>query len=230
MRIVFTMRIAPVISEADVSHNGLFIGLWTEAEVSLGFIIACVLCLPKLIQVKGKRVRNALSYASSPWSSMTSKSRKSASWTSSQRSTQHDSRVSRQMNHMDVERPMYYEERAEQQRQILQSGKHRHDMYVIPSTAGNSEHTRSRYSESRYSQDTNCNRVSRAEESMPTAITARPGLPRNISISTRDVPVRLEISDMTMEQLEEERGVLDYFEFDYLTAMIDREPRRSILY
>jgi hypothetical protein len=65
---------------------------------------------------------------------------------------------------------------------------------------------------------------------MPTATMARPGLPRNISISTREVPVRLEISDMTMEQVDEERRVLDHFEFDYLTAMIDREPRRSILY
>jgi hypothetical protein len=59
---------------------------------------------------------------------------------------------------------------------------------------------------------------------------ARPGLARNISVSTREVPVRLEIADMTMEQLEEERRVLDHFEFDYLTTMIDREPRRSILY
>jgi hypothetical protein len=131
---------------------------------------------------------------------------------------------------MDVERPMYYEERAEQRRQTFQSGKHRPDMYVVPSTAGNSEHTRSRYSESRYSQDTNWIRASRVEENLPTAMMARPWLPRNISTGTREVPVRLEISDMTMEQVEEERRVLDHFEFDYLSAMIDREPRRSILY
>jgi hypothetical protein len=230
MRIVFTVKIAPVISEADVSHNGLFIGLWTEAEVSLGFIVACSLCLPKLIQVKGKRVRNALSYASSPWSSLTPRSRKSASWMSSRKSTQNDSRSSRQMNQMGVQRPMYYEERAEQQRQTLQPDKNRHDMYVIPSTASNSEHTRSRYSESRYSQDTSCKRASQAGESIQTAMIARPGLARNISVSKREVPVRLEIADMPMEQLEEERRVLDHFEFDYLTTMIDREPRRSILY
>jgi hypothetical protein len=125
---------------------------------------------------------------------------------------------------------MYYEERAEQQRQTLEPNKNRHDMYVIPSTAGNSEHTRSRYSESRYSQDTSCKRASQAEERLQTAMIARPGVARSISISTREVPVRLEIADMTMEQLEEERRVLDHFEFDYLTTIIDREPRSSILY
>jgi hypothetical protein len=125
---------------------------------------------------------------------------------------------------------MYYEERAEQHRQTLQSDKYRHDIYAIPSTAGNSEYTRSLYSESGCSQDINSNRVSRAEESIPTAMMARSGLPRDISMSTREVPVRLDIADMTMEQLEEERRVLDHIEFDYLTAMIDRKPRRSILY
>jgi hypothetical protein len=230
MRIVFTLKIAPVYSEADVSHNGLFIGLWTEAEVSLGFVVACSLCLPKLIQVKGKKVRNALSYASSPWPSLTSRSRKSALWISSRKSTQNDSRSSRQMQNMDVERPMYYEERMELQRQTLQPGKVRHDIYVIPSTAGNSIHAPSRYSESRYSQDVNCNRANQAENSMQTAMITPPGLSRSISISTREVPVRLGIADMTKEQVEEERNVLDEFEFDYLTDMIDRELRRWILY
>jgi hypothetical protein len=69
MRIVFTVKIAPVIAEADVSHNGLFIGLWTEAEVSLGFIVACALCLPKLVQAKGSKLKRAMSKASSPFSS-----------------------------------------------------------------------------------------------------------------------------------------------------------------
>ncbi|KAF2692290.1 hypothetical protein K458DRAFT_326288 [Lentithecium fluviatile CBS 122367] len=70
MRIVFTVKIAPVISEADVSHNGLFIGLWTEAEVSLGFIVACALCLPKLVQAKGMKLKRAMTKASSPFSSL----------------------------------------------------------------------------------------------------------------------------------------------------------------
>jgi hypothetical protein len=69
MRIIFAVRIAPVISEADVSHNGLFIGLWTEAEVSLGFVVACALCFPKLVQAKGIKIKKALTKASSPFSS-----------------------------------------------------------------------------------------------------------------------------------------------------------------
>jgi hypothetical protein len=105
MRIAFTLKIAPVISQADVSHNGLFIGLWTEAEVSLGFIVACSLCLPKLIQAKGRRLRNALSYASAPWSSLTSKSRKSSLWSrsGSRKSTGFEDKE----RGIEVERPMY---------------------------------------------------------------------------------------------------------------------------
>jgi hypothetical protein len=72
MRIVFTVKIAPIYSEADVSHNALFIGLWTEAEVTLGFIVACALCLPKLIQAKGGRLKRVMSKASSPFSTMRS--------------------------------------------------------------------------------------------------------------------------------------------------------------
>ena len=72
MRIVFTVKIAPVITEADVSHNALFIGLWTEAECTLGFVVACALCLPKLIQAKGKKLKLAMSKASSPFASLRS--------------------------------------------------------------------------------------------------------------------------------------------------------------
>ncbi|KAH7389362.1 hypothetical protein DE146DRAFT_161061 [Phaeosphaeria sp. MPI-PUGE-AT-0046c] len=223
MRIAFTMKIAPVISEADVSHNGLFIGLWTEAEVSLGFIVACALCLPKLIQAKGKRVRSALSYASSPWSSLASRSRKST--ISSRKSTQNGSRASKQV---EVERPMFYEERMEQQRQTLRSEKARHDIYIIPSTAGNSEHTPSTYSASRYSEDISSKRTSHGEEDTNTALTARPAFSRNISISTREVPVRLDLGDIAMEQVDEERGVLQGCEFDYLGIVIDRNTRFSM--
>ncbi|PSN68617.1 hypothetical protein BS50DRAFT_548925, partial [Corynespora cassiicola Philippines] len=69
MRILFTVKIAPVISMSDVSHNGLFIGLWTEAEVALSFVVACALCIPRLIQAKGNKLKHAMSYASSPFSS-----------------------------------------------------------------------------------------------------------------------------------------------------------------
>lgn len=72
MRIVFTVEIAPVITEADVSHNALFIGLWTEVECTLGFVVACALCLPKLIQAKGKKLKRAMSKASSPFNSIRS--------------------------------------------------------------------------------------------------------------------------------------------------------------
>ena len=61
MRIWFTLNISAVISAADVSWNGLFIGIWTTLEVSLVFIVACTLCLPKLIQSKGKKMKTALS-------------------------------------------------------------------------------------------------------------------------------------------------------------------------
>jgi hypothetical protein len=220
MRIAFNMKIAPVISIADVSHNGLFIGLWTEAEVSLGFIVACSLCLPKLVQVEGKRVRNALSYASGPWSSFTSRSRKSGTW-SSRKSTQIDLGGSKQL---EVGRPMYYEERELIQRQArarLQPEKHQHDFYVIPSTAGNSEHTPSRYSASRYSQSTRSKRTSRDEDSALLAAVARPVFPR-----TQDIPVRLDPVDMTAEQLEEEAMTRQYFDFEYLTSLINSEPMR----
>ncbi|KAJ4294326.1 hypothetical protein N0V90_008016 [Kalmusia sp. IMI 367209] len=70
MRIVFTEKIAPIITEADVSHNALFIGLWTEVECTLGFVVACALCLPKLIQAKGKKLKRAMSKASSPFTSL----------------------------------------------------------------------------------------------------------------------------------------------------------------
>ena len=72
MRIVFTEKIAPVLAQADVSHNGLYIGLWTEVEVTLGFAVACALCLPKLIQAKGKRLKQAMSKASTPFSTLRS--------------------------------------------------------------------------------------------------------------------------------------------------------------
>jgi hypothetical protein len=227
MRIVFTMKIASAIDEADVSHNGLFIGLWTEAEVSLGFIVACALCLPKLVQAKGKQVRSALSMSSTPWSS-----RKSTSYNSSQKSTQHDSRASKQIRPIDLHRPMFYEDREEQRRNTFPSEKNnRHDIYVIPSTTGNSERTSSRDSESRYSLDVGEASTSHAEGMIHTVVTSRPVISRSISVSTREVPVRLDVVHVEEERREEERvsRALDQLEFEYLTAMIDRSPRRSIV-
>jgi len=65
MRIVFTIRIAPPIHISDVSYNSLWIGLWSEAEISLGYIVACTLSLPRLIRAK----RFQLSRAFSPFHS-----------------------------------------------------------------------------------------------------------------------------------------------------------------
>lgn len=70
MRVWFTLNISAVIAESDVSWNGLFIGIWTTLEVSLVFVVACTLCLPKLIQAKGRKFRVALSYASAPFSAI----------------------------------------------------------------------------------------------------------------------------------------------------------------
>lgn len=47
----------------------LFIGLWTEAEVALCFVVACSLSLPKLIQAKRKHFTRAKTFVSSPFSS-----------------------------------------------------------------------------------------------------------------------------------------------------------------
>ncbi|KAF2035617.1 hypothetical protein EK21DRAFT_96812 [Setomelanomma holmii] len=191
MRIAFTLKIAPVISQADVSHNGLFIGLWTEAEVSLGFIVACSLCLPKLIQAKGRRFLKALSYASAPWSGLNSKSRKSSLWSRS--GSRKSGGLDSKEKDLEGERPMYYEEREEQKKLALaklQPEKNRHDIYVLPSTAGNSEYTPSRYSPSRYSQDSASkhSRSSQDEDVVQTATIARQQIPRTISVRTQEVP------------------------------------------
>lgn len=140
MRIMYTMRIASVISLADVSHNGLFIGLWTEAEVSLGFVVACSLCLPKLIQVKGKKLRNSLSRLTPPFSSLSSKSRKSSLWSGSRKSTGQNSHTSQHMRDVDEERPTHYEEREEQRRKshVRLQGESPHDIYALPTLSGSS--------------------------------------------------------------------------------------------
>ncbi|KAF2728069.1 hypothetical protein EJ04DRAFT_504678 [Polyplosphaeria fusca] len=71
MRIFFTAKIKPVISKADVSYYGLFIGLWTEAEIALGFIVACALSVPRLIQAKRNNLNRAVSYVVTPIRSAT---------------------------------------------------------------------------------------------------------------------------------------------------------------
>jgi hypothetical protein len=77
MRIVFTIRIAPPIYISDVSYNAIWIGLWSEAEISLGYIVACTLSLPKLMRAH----RVNLSRVLSPFRS--SQATKSSGWTMS---------------------------------------------------------------------------------------------------------------------------------------------------
>ncbi|KAL5120584.1 hypothetical protein ACEQ8H_001603 [Pleosporales sp. CAS-2024a] len=211
---IFTLKIKAVISVADVSRNGLFIGLWTEAEVALGFIVACSLCLPKFVKVKGKKVRDALSHVSSPWSSLGSKSRKSGTWSSSRKSTQVGSRALKQV---DMGRSMFYEEREElhkQEQARRKPEKAQHDIYVIPSTAGNSEHTPSTYTASQYSQSAKSRTFTCDQVGVNlAAAVARPAFPTTVSARTLDVPVRLDPTDITTEQLEDERMVQENFEF-----------------
>jgi hypothetical protein len=221
------MKMEPVLSEADVSRNGLFIGLWTEVEVSLGFIVACSLCLPKLIQVKGKKLRGAFRHASTPWSSVTSKSRKSWLWDSSRDSSQQASRSSRQMKHLDGERPMYYEERTELER-LTQTGlkakRDRHDIYRLPSTAGNSVHSTNVYSESNYSRSIGLQRTSQDEGQVQMTTIVRPEVSRTISMMTQEVPVCLDSVDMIEEDWEDERRMLREFELECLRALNGGRP------
>ncbi|KAH6639687.1 hypothetical protein C7974DRAFT_305779 [Boeremia exigua] len=117
MRIWFTMNISAAISEADVSWNGLFIGIWTTLEVSLVFVVACTLCLPKLIQAKGRRFRVALSYASTPFSAIPGIVRRKtglqddAEQSASQKSTKVERTSTWEEIKLDDNGPNYFEER-----------------------------------------------------------------------------------------------------------------------
>lgn len=146
MRIVFTVKIAPVISMADVSHNGLFIGIWTEAEVSLGFIVACALCLPKLIQAKGRKLKQALSVASSPFSTLRetfhSVSRRSTSHIVSQTTMQSTPGDSTPIDRPNPARPAFYEAAHEMQRQ-QQAGRLQRNTHNLANTAASSLYSQS---------------------------------------------------------------------------------------
>lgn len=217
MRIVFTNRIASVISEADVSYNGLFIGLWTEAEASLGFIVACSLCLPKLIQVKGRKLRDSLSWASAPFSALSSRSRKSSLWSDSRKTTQTDSQIS-EHNQSDVERGIYFKEQLQLQQARLQPNQRQHDIYALPSSLGSSE-----YTQSIYSQDSTPARDSFDDIIIEATAVARPQMSRSISVRTQEVPIRLDPTDMSPEQLQHERRILEEFDFESFRLSLNSE-------
>jgi hypothetical protein len=116
MRIWFTLNISASIAEADVSWNGLFIGIWTTLEVSLVFVVACTLCLPKLIQAKGKKFRVALSYASAPFSAIPGIVRRKTGQSdfepsASQSNTKHARTTSWEDIELDGKGPGYFEGR-----------------------------------------------------------------------------------------------------------------------
>jgi hypothetical protein len=153
MRIAYTVKIAPVISMADVSHNGLFIGLWTEAEVALGFIVACSLSLPKLIQAKRKSLGRAFSFMSSPISSLRGTVRSRSSSRSRSTTLKSQSTVARsrgdsvgiEMRGGESKKPVFYEEReimAQKQNGVYPI-REVPDAYELPGTSGSSEYSQS---------------------------------------------------------------------------------------
>lgn len=137
MRIYFTTKVYD-FATADVTYDGLFIGLWTEAEAALCFIVACSLSLPKLFQAKRKHFSRAFSFVSLPFTGLGTSSRKNT-----HQSTQANSRNSVEMQgQMSVgnlgKPPVFYEDSergilAQRQRDLsLQRGSER-DAYSIPS-------------------------------------------------------------------------------------------------
>lgn len=169
-------------------------------------------------------MRNALSYASTPFSSLASKPRKST--VSSGKSTQASTRGSKQV---EIGRPMFYEERMEQQKQTTKSEKDKHDIYVIPSTAGNSQHTPSTYSASRDSEEIKSKRTSHFEPEVhdarytSTAIVQRPPVSRN-SGHTRSTysASRYSEGSSSKETSHVEQEVQD--ERNTYTAIVQRPP------
>ncbi|KAF2625595.1 hypothetical protein BU25DRAFT_473707 [Macroventuria anomochaeta] len=162
MRIWFTLNISAVIAEADVSWNGLFIGIWTTLEVSLVFVVACTLCLPKLIQAKGEKFRVALSYASAPFTAVAGVvRRKTGSHEDFEPSaSQSGPRVGRTSTWEDIELddkgPKYFEEREHthwQEEIDSHPRKPLSRMHRMCSAAGSSEYSQrngSRFSNQHY--------------------------------------------------------------------------------
>ena len=57
---------------ADITYNAAWMGCWAFVEISLGIIVTCALSLPKLIEAKGKKLRNGFSRILRPIASFTS--------------------------------------------------------------------------------------------------------------------------------------------------------------
>jgi hypothetical protein len=61
MRILYTFRIIREGSEADVSFDIAWMGLWSYVELAIGITVACLLSLPKLAQVRGWKLPPTIS-------------------------------------------------------------------------------------------------------------------------------------------------------------------------
>ena len=70
MIIIYVSRLGG--SNADVSYNTAWEGLWGFAEISFGIIVACTFSLPKLLDAKGSLLRSVLSSFARPFTSLTS--------------------------------------------------------------------------------------------------------------------------------------------------------------
>ncbi len=178
MRIVFTLRIDEDLSKADVSENALFIGLWTHAETSLGFIVGCSLSLPKLIQTKGHKLRQSFSKAASFSSSRSNLSPRAE-----------QTEYNEQRRYISYERVGFSED-PEALHQVglarLQPVQQVRDAYVLPSPLESSK-----YSHSIYSQGNTCGCPGEEHSCVVDPIyIVRPEILRSISMRSREVPIR----------------------------------------
>lgn len=223
MRIVATRKIWPYNAMSDVSHNGLFIGLWTEAEVALGFIVACSLSLPRLIQAKRQAFSRAFAFVSSPFSStrgtVRSSSRKS---TLRSKSTQATSRSSQCVDIVEVKQPVHFEERElhDSHEQGNQPIRQEHSEHPLPSTAESS-----RYSPSLNRQSSNASSVeSNSNDSLRVAPLrwSKPGryysqevihpyqIPEDREVTTFPMPPTFGVQDSSITQRSMEVPAINY--------------------
>lgn len=169
MRIAFTVKIEDVFRKADVSHNGFYIGLWTMIEVALGFVVACSLSLPRLIQAKGRKVKIAITSpfstlrgtvtGSSPNSTMNSQSGRNegldATMERSLGSQRAPTQSMRSLNGSlkNGKQPMIYKERelnrTQGMRHLNPIQEHPHDLYRQPTPSASSQYSSKRNSEER---------------------------------------------------------------------------------
>ncbi|KAF2833909.1 hypothetical protein CC86DRAFT_16581 [Ophiobolus disseminans] len=80
LRIVHFQHVSTNMLAVDISQHGLFIGLLTTIESSIGFLVACSLCFPMLFRAKGQRVMEALSCLWAPKAASSAESRVGAGW------------------------------------------------------------------------------------------------------------------------------------------------------